>query len=97
MVPRPPDPSTQSEVFRRLLPYQNEIRQALATTTAATIWQRLRDNEGVKVSPPSFYRYLSCFLADVWKKPRITVRRSDPPPGEEAQKDVAGPTNGQKT
>ncbi|MCL0081911.1 DDE-type integrase/transposase/recombinase, partial [Dehalococcoidia bacterium] len=36
---------------------------------------------------PSFYRYLSCFLADVWKKPRITVRRSDPPPGEEAQID----------
>jgi transposase len=39
------------------------------------------------VSQPSFYRYLSCFLADVWKKPRITVRRDDPPPGDEAQID----------
>ncbi|MCL0049039.1 IS21 family transposase [Dehalococcoidia bacterium] len=51
------------------------------------LWQRLGDSEGVKVSQPSFYRYLSCFLADAWKKPRITVRRSDPPPGEEAQID----------
>ena len=88
VIPKPPDPSTRSETFARLLPYQDEIREALATTTAATIWQRLRDDGGVMVSLPSFYRYLSCFLTDVWKKPRIiTVRRSEPPPGEEAQID----------
>jgi transposase len=87
VIPKPPDPSTRSETFAKLLPYQDEIREALATTTAATIWQRLRDEEGVKVSQASFYRYLSCFLFDAWKKPRITVRRSDPPPGEEAQID----------
>lgn len=87
VIPQPPDPSTRSETFARLLPYQEEIREALATTTAATIWQRLRDEEGINVSQASFYRYLSCFLADVWKKPQITVRRSDPPPGEEAQID----------
>ena len=86
-IPKPPDPSTRSETFARLFPYQGEIREALATTTAATIWQRLRDEEGVKVSLSSFYRYLSCFLTDVWKKPRITVRRSEPSPGEEAQID----------
>ncbi len=40
------------------------------------------------VSLPGFYRYLSCFLTDVWKKARIiTVRRSEPPPAEEAQID----------
>lgn len=88
VIPKPPDPSTRSETFARLLPYQDEIREALATTTAATIWQRLHDDGGVKVSLPSFYRYLSCFLTDVWKKPRIiTVRRSEPPPAEEAQID----------
>jgi len=70
------------------IPERGEIREALATTTAATVWQRLRDERGVMVSLPSFYRYLSCFLTDVWKKPRIiTVRRSEPPPGEEAQID----------
>ena len=87
VIPKPPDASTRSETFAKLLPYQDEIREALATTTAATIWQRLRHDEGVKVSLPSFYRYLSCFLTDIWKKPRITVRRSEPPPGEEAQVD----------
>jgi len=44
VIPKPPDPSTRSVTFARLLPYQDEIREALATTTAATIWQRLRDN-----------------------------------------------------
>jgi transposase len=88
VIPKPPDPSTRSEVFARLLPYQEEIRTALVTTKASTIWQRLRDERKVKVSQPSFYRYLSCFLADVWKqKLVITVRRDDPPPGEEAQID----------
>jgi len=88
VIPKPPDSSTRSETFAKLLPYQDEIREALATTTAATIWQRLHDDGGVMVSLPSFYRYLSCFLTDVWKKPGIiTVRRSEPPPGEEAQID----------
>ena len=87
VIPRPPDPSTRSEVFAKLLPYQDEIRAALAITKASTIWQRLRDEKKVMVSQPSFYRYLSCFLADAWKKPRITVRRDDPPPGDEAQID----------
>lgn len=87
VIPGPPDPSTRSEVFAKPLPYQDEIRAALATTKASTIWQRLRDEKKVMVSQPSFYRYLSCFLADAWKKPRITVRRDDPPPGDEAQID----------
>jgi transposase len=87
VIPKPPDPSTRSEVFVKLLPYQEDIRAALATTKASTIWQRLRDEKGVKVSLPSFYRYLSCFLTDAWKKPCITVRRDDPPPGDEAQID----------
>jgi transposase len=88
VIPQPPDPSTRSQTFARLLPYQEEIRSALATTKAATIWQRLRDEKKAKVSKPSFYRYLSCFLADVWKnQPIITVRRDDPPPGDEVQID----------
>jgi len=87
VIPSPPDPSTRSEVFAKLLPYQDEIREALATTKASTLWQRLRDDKKVIVSRPSFYRYLSCFLSDVWKKPRITVRRDDTPPGDEAQID----------
>ncbi|MCL0041405.1 hypothetical protein M1N08_01500 [Dehalococcoidia bacterium] len=69
VVPRPPDPSTQSEVSRRLLPYQDEIRQALATTTAATI---------------RVFIAISAAFSPMSGK---SVRRSDPPPGEEAQID----------
>ena len=58
----------------------------MATTKAATIWQRLRDDKKVKVSKPSFYRYLSCFLGCL-EEADITVRRDDPPPGEEVQID----------
>jgi transposase len=87
VIPRPPDPATRSLVFAALLPYQEEIRAALATTKPSTIWQRLRDEKRIEVSKPSFYRYLSCFMADIWRKPRITVRRDDPAPGEEAQID----------
>lgn len=88
VIPNPPDPSTRSEVFARLLPYQEKIREALATTKPATIWRRLCEDKKIKISMASFYRYLSCFLTDVWKKPTsITVRRDDPPPGEEAQID----------
>ena len=66
VIPKPPDPSTRSEVFAILLPYQDEIRGALATTKPATIWRRLCEDKKIKVSMPSFYRYLSCFLSDVW-------------------------------
>ena len=87
VLPKPPDPSTRSEVFAKLLPYQDEIREA-PRYIGATIWRRLGEDEKIKVSMPSFYRYLSCFLTDAWKKPSsITVRRDDPPPGEEAQID----------
>ena len=50
VIPKPPDPSTRSEAFARLLPYQDKIREALATTTAATIRQRLRYERWVRVS-----------------------------------------------
>ena len=70
-MPMPPDLSTRSEVFARLIPYQDEIREALATTTAATIWQRLCDDESVKVSQASFYRYLIC-------SPRKSTSESPP-------------------
>ena len=36
---------------------------------------------------PSFYRYVSCYFPDVLRRPRITTRRDDPPPSEEAQID----------
>ena len=68
-------------------PTRTKYEQILLPPKHRRFWQRLRDEKEVKVSQPSFYRYLSCYLPDVWKKSIITVRRDDPPPGEEAQID----------
>jgi transposase len=65
VIPNPPDPLTRSEVFARLFPCQEEIREALTTSAAKAVWQRLYDERGIRVSLASFYRYLNRFLADV--------------------------------
>lgn len=85
--PKPPDPSTQSKVFPLIHPFQNEIKDLLVTTCPATVWQRLTDEKRLSVSLPTFYRYLHCYLPNVLGRPHITIRRDDPPPGEEAQID----------
>src|SRR4030067_2933199 len=40
VIPKPPHPSIPSEVFALLLPCQDEIRGALATTQPSPIWRR---------------------------------------------------------
>lgn len=87
VAPKPPDPATPSKVFSLIHPLQSEIRDLLLTTRPATVWQRFTDEKGLSVSLPTFYRYLHCYLPDVLGRPRITIRRDDPPPGEEAQVD----------
>lgn len=39
----------------------------------------------------TFHLYLSYLLVDLWKKPRITLRRDSTPPGEDAQIDFGLP------
>lgn len=67
--------------------FREEIVTDLKDTNAATVWQRLRDEKGLSVSYNSFLRYLRKQLPGAGKPVRITVRREDPPPGEEAQID----------
>lgn len=66
---------------------REEILAGLRENRAATVWQRLRDEKGLKASYNSFRRYLKRRLPGAGKQTRITVRREDPPPGEEAQVD----------
>ena len=87
VAPKPPQPLGQSEVFNLILPLHEEIKNSLVTTRPATVWQRLRDEEKLPVSLPTFYRYLHCYLPEVFGRPKVTIRRDDPPPGEEAQID----------
>lgn len=67
--------------------FREEILAGLRENRAATVWQRLRDEKGLKASDNSFRRYIKRHLPGVGKQGWITVRRQDPPPGEEAQID----------
>jgi len=52
-----------------------------------TTWLRLREELGLEASYSSFYRYVKKHLPEFLERTSITVRREDPPPGEEAQVD----------
>ena len=67
--------------------FREDIIAGLKETNAKTVWQRLRDNKGLTCSYNSFLRYLRWQIPGAGKPVRITVRREDPPPGEEAQID----------
>lgn len=67
--------------------HHQTIERLLGEVTVATIWQRLRDEAGLSASLASLRRYVRVNLAEEAARARVTVRRDDPPPGEEAQVD----------
>ena len=80
------------EVFARIGAFHEHIGKHLrgdgvTRTTGKTIWSRLRAENGLDASYSSFKRYLwTCFHDEMLRRV-VTVRRADPPPGEEAQID----------
>ena len=87
MAPEVFDPAAQSMVFAELRSLHARIEEVLADTSLMTAWQRLRDEHRMKASYSSFRRYVQKHLPSLMERPLITVRREDPPPGEEAQID----------
>ena len=81
------DPVAQSRVFAELRSLRGRIEEMLAETSLLTAWQRLREEQHMKASYSSFRRYVQKHLPGFLERPHITVRREDPPPGEEAQID----------
>jgi transposase len=74
--------------FGEIAPYHELIREQLAVNTVSTIWQRLRDEHGLGVSIASFRRYVWATMPDRDAvRGQVTVRKPDPPLGEEAQLD----------
>jgi len=68
--------------------YRAQIDALLAEDVLPTIaWRRLRREKGLQVSLTSFRRYVRRYIPERLKPPEITLRRPDPPPGEEAQVD----------
>jgi transposase len=74
--------------FGEIAPYHELIREQLTVNTVSTIWQRLRDEHGLGVSIASFRRYIWATMPDRDAvRGQVTVRKPDPPLGEEAQLD----------
>jgi transposase len=80
-------PELRSATFAELARFHEQIKEGLATNTASTVWQRLRDDHGVAASLASFRRYVHVTLPEEAARSAVTVRKDDPPPGEEAQID----------
>jgi hypothetical protein len=63
----------------------DEIAERLKINRPSTVWQRMHDDAGLQASLPSFRRYALAVLPEAYgRRVSITVRRDDPPPGEEA-------------
>ena len=72
---------------RELEGYRKQIEAMLAEVLPTVVWRRLKREKGLEVSLTSFRRYVHRYMPEHLKRPQITVRRPDPPPGEEAQVD----------
>jgi transposase len=81
------NPALGSVILDELCSRHEAIKEILEQTSIMTAWVRLREELGLKASYSSFYRYVWKYLPDVLERASITVRRDDPPPGEEAQVD----------
>ncbi len=64
------------------------LEQWVGQVHLSVLHQRLRDEQGLTASWGTFYRYVAKHWPDRLRTaPRVTVRRDDPPAGEEAQVD----------
>lgn len=81
------DPTVGSMVLGELLEHHDLIRESLEKTTVMVGWQRLRQEHSLGASYSSFYRYVRRYLPEVLERQGLTVRREDPPAGQEAQVD----------
>ena len=81
------NPAVGSAIFAGLCSQHQAIQESLKQTNMMTCWLRLQEEPGFKVSYSSFYRYVKKYLPECLERSSITVRREDPPPGEEVQID----------
>lgn len=80
-------PDLRRPTFAEIARFHERIKDDIEQCTASTVWQRLRDEEGLAVSLASFRRYLYEHLPEEVARNRVTVLKDDPPPGAESQVD----------
>ncbi len=81
------DSANRSPIFAQIARYHAAIAAGLETNHASTVWQRLHTEQGLQASLRSFYRYVAVHFPEHTHQAQVTVRRDDPPPGQEAQID----------
>jgi transposase len=81
------DNTRSGPTLDELEPLREEIIQLLKDVCPTTAWRRLRQERGLQASLASFRRYVHRSLSQAVVPQHITVRRADPPAGEEAQVD----------
>lgn len=79
-----PRPAPTAPSLDALQPAMLALLQQVPPTTA---WRRLCQERGLQVSLSSFRRYLKRALPEATMPSQVTVRRPEPPPGDEAQVD----------
>ena len=85
--PEVAEPVKRHKVFEEIGRFHGRIKEGLAENKASTVWQRLRDEEGLKASLTSFRRYIHAVMPEAVLAQEVTVWRPEVPPGEEAQVD----------
>jgi transposase len=81
--PRPPGTATAA-----VAGYHAYLAARIGEVRLSVLYQRLCDEQGLQASWRTFYRYVRTHWPErVPRRPRVTVRLDDPPPGSEAQVD----------
>ena len=75
------DARARSLTFPAIDVHRERIGEMLASNTASTVWQRLRDEHGLAVSVTSFRRYVWAEFGDVVDESKVTVLRPEVDPG----------------
>ena len=81
------DARARSLTFPVIDAHRERIKEMLASNTAATVFQRLRDEHELSVGISSFRLYVAAEFPEESLRDRVTVLRPDVEPGEEAQID----------
>ena len=81
------DAKARSATRPLIEPFRERIEAMLATNTATTVHQRLRDEQGLVVGLTSFRRYCWTEFPQRTERGRVRVPRPPVDPGEEAQID----------
>lgn len=80
-------PEARSEAFVEIGRFHDRVVEGLKTNTLSTMWQRLRDEEGLTASLTTMRRYVRTTVPELLRPTAVTVFKEDPPPGEEGQVD----------